>query len=136
VSEQKIASEERLLLDEIVLRWDKLNTTPLFISEGTWKQKLNSIDSSSYLSEVYYSVLPQAGEGITIYGWAANEQDEHILKALKRAKVKRVAVSVHTPTTPNIDEHCHQTEKKFKDAISENIQIEFFDAQSKGCWVY
>lgn len=135
-SELKIESHGRLLLAEITDRWKKPGITPLFVSEGTWREKFGSINSSGYLSDVYYSALPKAGNNITIYGWTMSGQDEHILKALKRSKVQKIAVSVHKPTTPDINQHIFQTRTKLKQFISNKLQIVFFDAESDGCWIY
>ena len=127
---------DKQLLENIIEKWRRPNISPLFISEGTWKQKLRSIESSAYLSEVYYSILPQAGTAVTIYGWSASEQDIHILKALKRAKVKKIAMSVHIPSTPDVDNYCYQAERRLKKYISPDVTVEFFDAQSENCWIY
>jgi hypothetical protein len=134
--ERKIETADQMLLDEIVDKWKEPKNVPLFISEGMSEQKKNSIESSNYLSLVYYSVLPKAGSGITIYGWSVGEQDDHILKVLKLAKVRKIAMSVHAPTTPDIEEHCYQIKRRLKDNISQDVKVEFFDAESEGCWIY
>ena len=133
--ELKIESDNQLLLDEIVDRWQVPGTMPLFVSEGTWKEKLASINSSGYLSEIYYSALNEMGKNITVFGWAIGDKDEHILKAIKRANVQSMAISVHKPSTSDIDQHTAHIRAKLKQAISDRLKTIFFDAESNGCWI-
>jgi hypothetical protein len=71
-------------LQQISQQWSSATVTPVFVSEGTSKQKLNAIARSRYLDTVYREVLPEKKESIVIYGWSMGENDSHILDALKK----------------------------------------------------
>ncbi len=61
------------LLDTITLRWSSGNYVPVFVSEGTSKQKIAAIRRSHYLTNVYEEVLPSLGESLVMYGWSFDE---------------------------------------------------------------
>lgn len=72
------------LLDSILTAWESEEFIPLFVSEGTSKQKVNSIKSSNYLNTIYRETLGGVTRNIVIYGWGFGDQDIHILQALKK----------------------------------------------------
>lgn len=129
------------LLDRILQAWEDGDGFPLFVSEGEWRQKLRAIQRSGYLSTVYSSVMSDLGDTIVIYGWAAKGNDKHILDRLLRMRKETIAVSVHTPTTGNLERHCRGIETDIKGVADkagirkEDIpEVLFFDAKSDGCW--
>lgn len=120
------------LLERILALWEVGNAVPLFVSEGTSDQKRKSIASSTYLSRVFREVLPSSGESLVIYGWAAANQDEHILTQLRRlgTGLRRAAVSVYG---------CNQTSAQKMEDVLKAAGVEevvFFDAESPGCWIH
>ncbi len=122
--------DKKDLLQSVLEAWKSEDCVPLFVSEGTKEHKLRAIRSSNYLSIVYQEVLPNLKDNITIYGWGIEEQDEHILKKILENKgLKKIAVSVYD----NDQDYCHKIEKSIK-KIKNNIEIEFFDSKSPGCW--
>jgi hypothetical protein len=68
---------------------------PLFISEGNSHMKLASIYKSQYLSTVYTEVLPFRRTSLVIFGWSFGDGDNHILEAVAKSPLKRIAVSVY-----------------------------------------
>lgn len=120
------------LLERILASWESGATVPLFVSEGTAEHKRKSIASSSYLSRVFREVLPSLGESLVIYGWAASEQDEHVLAQLRRSgtRLRRVAASVYGGDQAS----AQQMEDALKSAGVEEVL--FFDADSPGCWIH
>lgn len=124
------------LLDEIFDRWMSGNYTPVFVSEGDPTKKRIAIDSSNYLSRVYYEILPKIGETLTIYGWGIGIQDGHILSQVSKNKFKNVAVSVVVDgkLPKEIDDYCNYTTSRLNSVGITNI--EFFDAASPGCWIH
>lgn len=131
-TEEKIAGGGEKLLDQILTRWEKGTSVPLFVSEGTAEHKRQSIARSSYLSQVFREALPNPGDSLVIYGWAISQQDSHILAQLHRSKIapKRVAVSVYDDNQTS----AQQMEKALRDVgINE---IYFFDSNSSGVWIY
>jgi hypothetical protein len=136
--EIKISAEGIIsLLETVVERWSREKLRPLFISEGTTKQKQEAIFRSSYLSTVYNSVLPHVGRTIAIYGWSLGDNDQHILEALFKGNIEKVAVSVRNG--PGLEEKCSEMRRKIKKQALErgrNLEPVFFDADSAGCWIH
>ncbi|MGY6153729.1 DUF4917 family protein [Paraburkholderia graminis] len=129
--ERKIHGGEEGLLDAILARWETEQVVPLFVSEGTSEQKVSSIRGSFYLSTVYREVLRAQHPSLTIYGWSLGEHDMHILERLKTSGVKHVAVSVYQ----NRQADCAHAERVIADALGANVEVEFFDSASDGCWI-
>ncbi|WP_196298438.1 DUF4917 family protein [Enterobacter kobei] len=104
-------------LQQISQQWSSAAVTPVFVSEGTSKQKLNAIARSRYLDTVYREVLPEKKESIVIYGWSMGENDSHILDALKKSRPSRVAVSVYGTDTSG----CDAIEGKLKAVFGDDL---------------
>lgn len=123
---------EETLLDRILELWEGGEAVPLFVSEGTSEHKKNSIASSNYLSRVFREALPSSGESLVIYGWAAAEQDQHVLAQLRRSgtRLRRVAASVYGGDQASA--------QKMEDALKDAGvgEVLFFDAESPGCWIH
>ena len=135
--EVKLSSTEKdYLLDSVLAKWKQEDYIPLFVSEGTSKEKLRSITRNSYLNTVYDSVLANLTDPLVVYGWSFGDQDQHILKALSRGKPKEIAVSVYTE-----NDEWESKLDEVKDKIKHTLHIHDsnvypFDARSGGCWVY
>ncbi|WP_252406769.1 DUF4917 family protein [Acinetobacter terrae] len=120
------------LLDIISTQWadDKI---PLFVAEGTGTKKLESIKSSPYLSTVFYEVLLDLitqKANLVIYGWGMGEQESHLVNQIFRSNHNsKVAISSYDKN----QEECHRIHSLIK-TIASNIEVEFFDSQSAGCW--
>ena len=68
---------------------------PLVVSEGTWLDKLERIESSSYLSWAFRKLENIQGSLFT-YGWALSEQDDHLLDGIaKNTSLDRVFIGVY-----------------------------------------
>lgn len=134
--EQKIVSGEREnLLDTVVGKWESGDYTPLFVSEGTSKQKIQAINRSPYLGNVYNSVLGRLGSNIVAFGWSMRDQDNHILEAICSNKdIEALAVSVIV--SEDVESRCTDIKRKISQTEGANsIEIVFFDAESMGCWL-
>ncbi|UVB00226.1 DUF4917 family protein [Acinetobacter lwoffii] len=122
------------LLEVITSQWED-NKIPLFVAEGTGTKKLESIKSSSYLSTIFYEVLPDLitqKANLVIYGWSLGKQESHLVKQIfKNKQSGKVAISIFQ----NNHEECHRIYRLIKnEKVAPNIEIEFFDSQSSGCW--
>lgn len=122
------------LLEVITSQWED-NKIPLFVAEGTGTKKLESIKSSSYLSTIFYEVLPDLitqKANLVIYGWSLGKQESHLVKQIfKNQQSGKVAISIFQ----NNQEECHRIYRLIKnEKVAPNIEIEFFDSQSSGCW--
>lgn len=122
------------LLDTITRRWSSGHFVPVFVSEGTSKQKVAAIRRSHYLTNVYEEVLPTLGENLIVYGWSFDERDQHVLEAIATSPPKRMAVSVFTgQPEPDQQAFCHQV-LKAAGRFFPDTAVTFFDSQSPGCW--
>ncbi len=127
------------LLSRIVQMWRSRELAPLFISEGTSEQKLAAIRRSRYLGRVFDSVLPLVGESLVIYGSSLQRNDEHILSALIKGGVQRIAVSVHRPRHANLQQAfaaARGSIDRVASSLGKSTRVKFFDAQSQGAWIY
>lgn len=122
------------LLDTITLRWSSGNYVPVFVSEGTSKQKVAAIRRSHYLTNVYEEVLPSIGDSLVVYGWSFDERDQHVLDAIAKNPPKRMAVSVFTGE-PDGDQQafCHNVLNLACRSLPDT-DVTFFDSRSPGCW--
>jgi hypothetical protein len=135
-NEIKLANNDyESLLDSIVRNWESGTYTPLFVSEGTCRQKLQAIYRSRYLLNVYTSVLGDLGSNVVVFGWSMSDQDVHILDAIcSNTALKVLAVSVRMHG--DIESRCNQIEKKIRAASGDmKREVVFFDPESEGCWV-
>ena len=132
--ETKIAVAAGDLLETITHRWSSGHYVPVFVSEGTSKEKVASIRRSHYLTNVYEEVLPELGENLVVYGWSFDERDQHVLNAISANLPKRMAVSVFTGQ-PDGDQQafCHHVLKAAGRSLPDT-EVRFFDSQSPGCW--
>lgn len=132
--ETKIAVAAGDLLGTITHRWSSGHYVPVFVSEGTSKEKVASIRRSHYLTNVYEEVLTELGENLVVYGWSFDERDQHVLNAISTNPPKRMAVSVFTGQ-PDGDQQafCHQVLKAAGRSLPDT-EMKFFDSRSPGCW--
>jgi hypothetical protein len=104
----------------------------LFVSEGTWPQKVASIQNSYYLSTVYREVLKSQRDTLVVYGWGFAEQDIHLLQRMKDTGINRVAVSVFRGDQA----YCNRVFQTIRDELGAHVEVEFFDSESPGCWIH
>ena len=132
--ETKIAVAAGDLLETITHRWSSGHYVPVFVSEGTSKEKVASIRRSHYLTNVYEEVLPELGENLVVYGWSFDQRDQHVLNAISANPPKRMAVSVFTgQSEADQQAFCHQVLKTVGQSLA-GTDVIFFDSLSPGCW--
>ena len=86
------AAENRTLSD--IISSQNMGNTPLFISEGKSAIKLRRIRENYYLSFCYDKLL-KCNKNIVVYGHGLDkEYDEHILSALNKSPMEKLAFSV------------------------------------------
>lgn len=128
--EHKIHIRGSDLLESILQKWQSEEVVPLFVSEGTYEQKVNSIQNSNYLSTVYREVLKECRENLVILGWGMGDHDIHLLKRMAGTGIERVAVSVFQRD----QSYCNRVNQLIRDNLGSQIIIEFFESGSPGCW--
>ena len=125
------------LMDTIEQKWVHNAYVPLFISEGSSKKKMNSIERNGYLNSVYETALPTESESLVVYGWSISDQDDHILSRLIVGKPKKIAISIYK--SDDWEEKAYEMRKKimkvyYQKHRSQPKEIVFYDSASEGCW--
>lgn len=125
---RKLKSTEGTLLGSFAINntIKTLDDVPLFVNEGTAQDKLKTIRSSDYLSFCYDQLLGH-GDGLCIFGHGLGEQDSHIIHALRQAKPKVVAVSIHPRTKAFVQ---HQKRHYAKVFEGTGVELRFFDSKT------
>lgn len=103
----------RQLLDTIASEIE-LGQSPLFVSEGDWRGKIDSINHSPYL-RFAYDCFSQSGKNLVIFGTSLSEaQDKHIIDAIS-GRGGSVAYAVHLGERDEraLLREIHSTEAKF-----------------------
>jgi len=131
-----VAGSDENLLEAVLNTWRSGEAIPLFVSEGTSRQKIEAIGRSPYLNAVYKAVLPQLEGSVLIYGWSMSDNDEHLIRGLIKPSTESVAISVHTrdKTERDVRDTCELLTKKIR-KYSQDAEVTFFDAEDPDCWV-
>lgn len=131
--ETKISAGAGDLLSTITGRWSSGRYVPIFVSEGTSKEKVAAIRRSRYLRIVLEEVLPELVENIVVYGWSFDERDQHVLDALSTNPQEHMAVSVFTGQSDAEQQaYCHHVLRAINRSMP-GTTVTFFDSQSSGC---
>lgn len=141
VNEVKITSPKGSHLDKILKCWENehFNYKPLFIAEAKKEQKIELIQSSDYLSNVYWDALSDIQNTLVIYGWSMGKQDFHILERIKAIndkrklpeQLERIAVSIHQSD----EESQRRILGTLRNFFGQKIGIDFFYANQQ-CWCF
>lgn len=129
-AEFKINSQDYDLLETVLQTWQSEQFVPLFVSEGTSQQKINSIQNSNYLNTVYREVLTSLEDSLVIYGWGLWLQDEYILQRIASSGIRKIAVSVYR----NDQFYCNRVFNTITKILGPNVQVDFFNSESPNCW--
>lgn len=138
--EEKIRQQQGIsLLSTILSRWSNdMDFYPLFVCEGSSKEKVNSISNNYYLSYIYRNVLTQLPKTIICYGWSLSENDKHILKQILKDTQRnhKLLISIRTSNKSvlQIEAECTNIKNRINN-INNNTEIHFFDSSDEGCWL-
>lgn len=105
---------------------------PLIVAEGRSEQKKAKIMHSNYLSRGYRSI-PKVSGAMFLHGHSLAENDEHILKLVRRGNTKHLFVSVFG----NIDSEANQSIVTRAQSLAghrNQRRVEFYDAASAQVW--
>lgn len=144
-TEIKVKSQDnKNLLTEVTKKWREENCLPIFVCEGSSLLKEKSIKKNFYLSNVFYKAIPSIKDSLLVYGWSMGDEDEHILKNIGESsimrnekgeiidqKLKTIAISVHEKNR----DFANKVKIKVTNLLGD-INIDFYDANSQGCWIY
>lgn len=122
------------LIDQIQAALNEDNY-PLFVSEGTAKEKLTRIKHSDYLARSLRSLREIQG-GLFIYGLSMADNDEHVLKQIERGRVSKLFVGIYgDPRAPD-----NRALMRRARVIAERrpptrgLAVSYFDAESARVW--
>jgi hypothetical protein len=127
----------KALLDQIRKQL-AANHFPLIVAEGTSSEKLARIQTSDYLSRGLRSLASTTG-GLLCFGLSMSANDEHILRAITKSRVKRLAVSVygdpHSPENGLLRAAASRLQAA-RSSVNPKVplDIQFFDASSTPLW--
>ena len=108
---------------------------PLFVAEGTSREKQARIRHSDYLAKAYRSFSEITG-ALFVYGHSLAKNDEHFLRRIEKGKVKHLYVGIFgDSSTPN-NRKIISRAKRMKDERGFRIPLEvsFFDSDSAHVW--
>lgn len=138
--EEKICQQPGIsLLSTILSKWsDDIDFYPLFVCEGSSKEKVNSISRNYYLSYIYRNILPQLPNTIICYGWSLSENDEHILKQILKDSQRnhKLIISIRTTNKSDsqIEAECTNIKNRINN-INNTTEVHFFNSSDEGCWL-
>lgn len=116
---------------------------PLFVAEGSSKQKLEQILNNGYLSYCL-GKLERIANGLVAFGVSFGESDDHIAEAIACGKVEILYVGLHgDPKSSNnraIKRRLKALEEKRKRFLDKKkrrsslLEIKYFDAATAPAW--
>lgn len=105
---------------------------PLIVAEGRSDQKKSKIMHSNYLSRAYRS-LPKITGALFLHGHSLADNDEHVLRLIRRGKTKQLFVSIYGE--PNSERNQAIIERALTLRGNRNQRvINFYDAESANIW--
>lgn len=112
---------------------------PLFIAEGTSKQKKSRIRHNAYLFQCFKVLVQNALQRkhcFFIYGHSLAETDQHILIRLGRGKFKKLYVSLYGDPDNSTNQTIIQRAYDLSEMRTEDYPLEvvFFDAATAEVW--
>ncbi|QNL48133.1 DUF4917 family protein [Olivibacter sp. SDN3] len=114
-----------------------LNTDlyPLFVSEGTSREKTDRIMHSNYLSRGLRS-FSHIGGCLFIYGHSLADNDDHILKLIPNCSIKSLFISLYGDITSESNKEIITKAERLlaKRKKKGYIELHFFDAESARVW--
>lgn len=121
------------LIDQIR---DALNRDlfPIFVSEGTSKEKLERIRHNDYLAKGFRSFCEITG-ALFIYGHSLAENDEHFLKRIEKGKVSRLYVGIYGDLESETNKIIIRRALLMVDKrVQKNLTVLFYDAATAKVW--
>ena len=126
-----IANRGDNLLNSITNIIHEENWLPLYVAEGTFKQKLYKIKSVPYLNYCFEELQGLSSGSLFIFGHSGNRTDEHIYDAIFKSKIKALYYCFYNetqlPEVRGLFEECRTKHKNY-------IPIKFIDARPMNVW--
>lgn len=115
------------------------NRFPLYVAEGTSPQKVDKINRSAYLSKALRS-LSSCGGSMAIYGHSLDDNDDHVLRAITKSKIAKLAISIYgdensasnSAITRKGESLCEHRREEHPTGPA--LEVQFYDASSVRLW--
>jgi len=107
---------------------------PLFVAEGTSKEKIQRIKHSDFLSKAYRS-FQQIGGSIFIYGHSLAENDEHFLRVIEKGKIGKVFIGIFgDPDSDSAKAVIKRGKRLESNRKKGDLTVYFYDSASAKVW--
>lgn len=104
---------------------------PVFVSEPTYKKKLNRIEHNPYLNSCYRA-LKNLNGSLFIHGHSMSDNDQHIFNQINKSEVNKVFISIFGDENTKQNRETLANARRFID--TRKIDIDFYDAASAAIW--
>ncbi|MBU6517604.1 DUF4917 family protein [Pantoea sp. B270] len=107
---------------------------PVFVSEGTSKEKIEKIRHNDYLAKAYRSFSAITG-ALFIYGHSLAENDEHFLTVIENGRIRQLYIGIFG--NPNSNDNKRIIRRANKMALTrkkQTLEVYFYDVSSANVW--
>jgi hypothetical protein len=105
---------------------------PVYVAEGTSRQKMQKIEAVAYLRHCYAKLRDNAA-ALFVYGHSADENDAHIYRAIFESGAKHVYFAIYKPDNEKLKALDGQM-AKYQKTWGKDTQYEFYDSESAKVW--
>lgn len=108
---------------------------PVIVAEGTSDQKMSRIMKSAYLQRGLKSLASTSGS-LFVFGMALHENDEHILKRIRKGKVSELYVGIYGDPESLANKALKKNAQKLSSERTQKkpLNVKFYDASSANAW--
>lgn len=112
---------------------------PLFVTEGTSKDKMLKISREPYLYFALQSFRSQMDipeSSLFVFGFSFSSNDDHIIKEIRKGKIRKMYVGLFANADPKEVSKTRMVVNELKHSRSDGypIDVEFFDSASTRVW--
>lgn len=108
---------------------------PLFVAEGSSKEKLERIRHSDYLAKAYRS-FQEIQHYLFVYGHSLAANDEHYLRLIEKGKLAHLFVGLYGDAASSINRQIVERAKAMRLARGKKreLRVDFYDSESAHVW--
>ena len=108
---------------------------PLFVAEGTSREKQARIRHSDYLAKAYRS-FSEIGGCLFIYGHALAANDEHFLQRIEKGKIRHLFVGIYGDPKSSDNRRIAQRAERMAATRGDRrpLEVSFYDSESAHVW--
>lgn len=132
----KLRYNEQELMQQIADRLEE-RRYPLFVSEGSWNQKLRRIRHSSYLSSAYASLISN-DKPLVVYGTSLKPNDRHIQRAIEQSRTSALHVFYYDDLSDEdrdvLKERFRTVKTRLERRLNRTVPLTFAKASVADIW--